>query len=305
MKKTILQMIAGACLLFGSGLYADEINCKDGLACWDIAFDMSETLDDKIYKDKLTEVEKNKMTTEIHLYRKKAYFYLLKECKEGKKDSCVYLKEEYESCTYGTKCYELGVFFHKIEDEKKAKIYFEKACKLKHSTSCEIVDMLKESDEHKKFLLDNSMLILSQALFRKGINASKNGDNELAVKYYKKSCEAGLPIGCTAIGKYIYEKRKNPKEAILYFEKSCELGGMLGCAFLGDIALEKGDMKTYIQMYDKACNLGFSDACGKLGLLYTKKDNFDKTYFYFKKSCELGNKKGCEYFDIIKGASSF
>ena len=127
-------------------------------------------------------------------------FTFLSSCASHKKETSRLRKK----CTAGNvlACFEIG----KIESKTNAelgKVFFEKACRLGHETSC---------DYH-----------LSSFLKKNKIKSSVN--------YYERECRTSNVYSCTVLGR-IYLNLGNKNKGLEFYEKSCHNGEPAACAFL-------------------------------------------------------------------------
>ena len=106
-----------------------------------------------------------------------------------------------------TACFRVGERFRTVErDNKKALIYYIKACDDGYMTGC-----------------TNGGILLAM----KGTPYSK--DFKQARKMFDKACEAGEDQSCFNLGTLNYKEGRQSK-AIKYYKKACELGNHAGCA---------------------------------------------------------------------------
>jgi TPR repeat protein len=109
-------------------------------------------------------------------------------------------------------------------------------------------------------------------LYEHGTGVGK--DERVAADYYKKSCDAKLPIGCQNLGNIYDAGRVVPqdhKKAAELYKKSCDLGSSGGCNNLG-LKYEYGSgvikNETHaLDLYKKACEKGSEIACGNVRYL--------------------------------------
>lgn len=94
------------------------------------------------------------------------------------------------------------------KDFEKAKVYYEKACRLRSGVGC--------------FNLGN--------VYRLG--EAVDVDPKQAATYFEKSCDLGEAKGCTELGILYYEGKAFPRDrakALSLLEKSCKLGSEVAC----------------------------------------------------------------------------
>ena len=106
-----------------------------------------------------------------------------------------------------TACFKIGERFRTVErDNKKALIYYIKACDDGYMTGC-----------------TNGGILLAM----KGTPYSK--DFKQARKMFDKACEAGEDQSCFNLGTLNYKEGRQSK-AIKYYKRACEMGNQAGCA---------------------------------------------------------------------------
>ena len=106
-----------------------------------------------------------------------------------------------------TACFRVGERFRTVErDNKKALIYYIKACDDGYMTGC-----------------TNGGILLAM----KGTPYSK--DFKQARKMFDKACEAGEDQSCFNLGTLNYKEGRQSK-AIKYYKRACEMGNQAGCA---------------------------------------------------------------------------
>ena len=106
-----------------------------------------------------------------------------------------------------TACFRVGERFRTVErDNKKALIYYIKACDDGYMTGC-----------------TNGGILLAM----KGTPYSK--DFKQARKMFDKACEADEDQSCFNLGTLNYKEGRQSK-AIKYYKRACEMGNQAGCA---------------------------------------------------------------------------
>ena len=106
-----------------------------------------------------------------------------------------------------TACFKVGERFRTVErDNKKALIYYIKACDDGYMTGC-----------------TNGGILLAM----KGTPYSK--DFKQARKMFDKACEADEDQSCFNLGTLNYKEGRQSK-AIKYYKRACEMGNQAGCA---------------------------------------------------------------------------
>ena len=120
------------------------------------------------------------------------------------------LEEKMEAlCGEGnsTACFKVGERYRTVErDNKKALVYYIKACDDGYMTGC-----------------TNGGILLAM----KGTPYSKQFKQ--ARKMFDKACEAGEDQSCFNLGTLSYKEGRQ-KKAIKYYKKACDMGNQGGCA---------------------------------------------------------------------------
>lgn len=106
-----------------------------------------------------------------------------------------------------TACFRTGERFRTVDrDNKKALVYYIKACDSGYMTGC-----------------TNGGILLAM----KGQPYSK--EFKQARKMFDKACEAGEDRACFNMGTLNYNEGRQ-KKAIKYYKKACDMGNQAGCA---------------------------------------------------------------------------
>tara|TARA_Y100001960_G_scaffold273811_1_gene302333 strand:+ start:856 stop:1320 length:465 start_codon:yes stop_codon:yes gene_type:complete len=106
-----------------------------------------------------------------------------------------------------TACFKVGERYRTVErDNKKALVYYIKACDDGYMTGC-----------------TNGGILLAM----KGTPYSKQFKQ--ARKMFDKACEAGEDQSCFNLGTLNYKEGRQ-KKAIKYYKKACDMGNQGGCA---------------------------------------------------------------------------
>jgi hypothetical protein len=103
-------------------------------------------------------------------------------------------------------------------------------------------------------------------LYERGVGVSK--DERTAAEFYKKSCDAKLPVGCVNLGNFYDNGKVFPQ-----------------------------DVKKSAELYKKGCDFGASSGCNNLGVAYDSGSgvikNERRALDLFKGACEKGNETAC------------
>lgn len=158
-------------------------------------------------------------------------------------------------------------------------------------------------------LNDGEAMLNLGFLLKNGQGVQKN--IEEAVKYYKKSSDAGFPRGMNAYGVALesgwVNNQPNEVEAVKYYTASAEAGcpaGMRNLAFmyLDGKGVEQSDA-TAAHYFSKAAKLGDDDAMMNYGyLLQTGRgvtEDKAKAASYYKKAASLGNDDAMFHYGLM------
>lgn len=92
-------------------------------------------------------------------------------------------------------------------------------------------------------------------------------DNKVAVKFYKKACEAGYMTGCTNGGILLFMQGTHGsaqwKEAKKMFTKACDAGESQSCFNMGTLSFKEGRQSRAIKFYHRACEMGNDFGCAR------------------------------------------
>lgn len=112
-------------------------------------------------------------------------------------------------------------------------------------------------------------------------NLEAKSSYRVAVSYYKKGCDLGLPYACSRFGKYTLEGKGT-----------------------------RQDESLGISILERACNSSAGEACMTLGEHYSNEsigaNPVSEMYYrkkaagYYGKACDLGWEEGCTNYSIYK-----
>ncbi|MBQ9274834.1 MAG: sel1 repeat family protein [Succinivibrio sp.] len=131
-----------------------------------------------------------------------------------------------------------------------------------------------------------------------------------AAAFFKQSCEAGDPKGCSGIGIVSLEDPQygEGQSAVYWLDRGCELGDTGACYMLADMYRQGVKVKTAedkardytqktIRSARRQCTLGEGHACELLGDLYTKspylRRDENKARGFYNQACLNLNSRGC------------
>ncbi len=170
---------------------------------------------------------------------------------------------------------------YRNKNYKKAKLLYQKACKLDDGLACSNLGHMYT--------------------YAKGVKKNYRK----AVKLYQKACDVNDRTGCNNLGDMYNSGRgvrhTSFKAAHLY-KKACDMNYGLACDTLGRMhSNAQGLIRDYDkakQLYTKSCDLNSGAGCTSLGILYrhainnVKQDNI-KAKRLFQKACKLNDAPGC------------
>ena len=144
---------------------------------------------------------------------------------------------------------------------------------------------------------------------QKGLELQELGNKIDSLKYYKRSCEMGLGLGCSQEAVYLSKiGSSSNKQAVLdKYSEGCDKGDRLGCAYAGESYLKDTFYDKALPLLTKACSLNDYRSCTKLGVMYLKsygvKSDILKANILLTKSCKEGNDKdACSLVSILNKA---
>ena len=92
-------------------------------------------------------------------------------------------------------------------------------------------------------------------------------DNKIAIKFYKKACDADYMTACTNCGILLFMQGAHGssqwKNAKKMFQKACDAGEDTSCYNLGTLNYKEGRQKKAIKFYHQACEMGNQGGCNK------------------------------------------
>ena len=104
-------------------------------------------------------------------------------------------------------CFQMGERYRVIErDNKKAIVFFRKACEADYMTGC---------------------IFGGNLLFMAGTHGSAKWKE--SKKMYQKACDADEDAACYMFGQIAYKEGRQ-KKAIKYYKQACKMGNKGGCA---------------------------------------------------------------------------
>ena len=154
----------------------------------------------------------------------------------------------------------------------------------------------ERTDIVKSFSLTlNSVLLI--LLFVFSANLAFGQEDPKVVKM-KSLCEEGNSTACFELGERYRTLERDNNIALQYFIKGCDAGHMIACTH-GGILTQMTDKqyspawKRAAKMYQKACDAEESQACFNMGLLKYKEGRASSARKYFKIACDMKNQVAC------------
>ncbi|RUM58762.1 MAG: hypothetical protein DSY60_01030 [Persephonella sp.] len=105
-------------------------------------------------------------------------------------------------------CVDIGTYFVKRENFRKARIFFSKACHMGSPIGCNNLGLM----------------------FYYGYGVKQNFKE--AFEYFERACKRGEAVSCNNIGTFYffgYGVKKDKKNALKYYKRACDMGSALGC----------------------------------------------------------------------------
>lgn len=206
-----------------------------------------------------------------------------------------------KSCSLksGKACFELGKISENEKQLSDAEDLYTKACMLKISDACH---------NGSRLLYDLGEMEKSSALSKIGcehklakpcfnfafLTVKKN--KPLAVEYFKKACDFGMPNGCERAADHSTDKTFRQKT----FLRGCRLGGKENCHKAAILALDSSDKSNFKKLSEEACVLGASKACYNLALLAKKSSQRAESDRYMELACKDNSLPQCSHAENQK-----
>lgn len=131
-----------------------------------------------------------------------------------------------------------------------------------------------------------------------GVIASEpilDGEYAKSAKIFEESCKKGSKMNCYNLAKFYEQGRgviKNEDMAKKLYQKSCDMGLGLSCTALG--RLNESDEKVSLGFFEDGCKKDDDDGCMAAARIYSKNLDAKKAKTLFEKACSYGNEKGCK-----------
>lgn len=142
-----------------------------------------------------------------------------------------------------------------------------------------------------------SVFVLSIALLAISGSLALAQEDPMIVKL-KALCEEGNSTACFKMGERNRILENDNNAALSYFLKGCDAGHMTACTHAG-ILTQMTDKqyspawKKAAKLYQKACDAGEDPACFNMGLLKYKEGRASSARKYFKLACDMKNGPAC------------
>ena len=159
------------------------------------------------------------------------------------------------------------------------------------------------------FLFSEDTCSEKMECLKKGTELFEVGKEKESIKFYKKSCELGMGLGCSFVASYIEKTTKDNNKALKLFKKGCELKDRFSCEYAAERIYKAGNKLEALELYNQSCQLKGYRACEILGAKFLKGDivekDFDKGYLYISKACEEGKiERSCKLLNLLTSAQS-
>jgi tetratricopeptide (TPR) repeat protein len=128
-------------------------------------------------------------------------------------------------------------------------------------------------------------------------------DNKMAMKFYKKSADAGNKFGQFYLGWLFKNEELNKKEGCFWYQKSADQGFFKAKRNLITEAGIPSDPNQQIKIYESYPN--WPSSMTNLGIIYWEHGHKDKARSLFKKAAEMGFSDAIELYNKTKKFSFF
>ena len=247
--------------------------------------------------------------TSFLLKEQNASFSLFrKTCKENNSSGCLFLGVIYDllknnktairnfekSCFLDNPrgCQFKGELQEKFKNFPKALRSYHEACVMNSGEGCEMVFKKLSNYPEIAEVFGHKACILKQdnVCFGMGLRNLEKKKNQDALKFFKRSCDLGLAMGCRQTGELI--RGKSLPKSISFFEKGCDLGDLPSCLTLSSI-FQKDTLKLgYYGMM--GCVLSDNKSCFQWGKYLLEKGEPSVAKRILNTSCEKGQIEACE-----------
>lgn len=206
-----------------------------------------------------------------------------------------------KSCSLknGKACFEIGKISESEKQLSEAEDLYTKACVLKISDACHngsrLLYDLGEIEKSSRLSKMGCEHKLAKPCFNYAFLTVKK-NKPLAVEYFKKACDFGMPNGCERAGDHSPDKSFRHK----IYLKGCRLGGKDSCHKSALLALDSSDNNNFKKYSEEACVLGAAKACYNLSLLSKKSGNASESERYRELACNDKSLPQCSDSDKQK-----
>jgi len=126
--------------------------------------------------------------------------------------------------------------------------------------------------------------------FGLGLKKLEQGKFQDALKFFKRSCDLGLGMGCRQTGELVREK--SLRKSIDFFDRGCDLGDLPSCLTLSGIFQKDPAKLGYYSMM--GCVLSDLKSCFLWGKYLFEKDEIGVAKKILKTTCEKGQPEACK-----------
>lgn len=230
-----------------------------------------------------------------------------KTCKERDSGGCVFLGVIYDllnnkklaqnnfikSCFLDNPrgCLFLGELFEQLNNPPRALKSFHSSCLMNYGEGCEMAYKKLSAYPEIAEIFGHKACILKRegACFGLGLKKLESKKLQEALKFFKRSCDLGLAMGCRQTGELV--RVKSLKKSIDFFDRGCDLGDLPSCLTLSKIFEKDPSKLGYYAMM--GCVLSDLKSCFFWGKHLVEKEDFQVAKKILNIACEKGQPDAC------------
>lgn len=135
-----------------------------------------------------------------------------------------------------------------------------------------------------------------------GVIRQVDGDLAAAADAYRRGCELGVAISCTATAalRSLGLASITTDDEIAFAQRGCDGGDAVGCANLGRILIRGVDPPRAVALFRRACALDHAVSCYDLALSLGRGEggpvDVEGANAAARRGCELGSAEACSLF---------
>jgi TPR repeat protein len=231
-----------------------------------------------------------------------------KTCKKEESSGCLFLGVIYEllnnnklaqnnfikSCFLENPrgCLFLGELLEQLNNGPKALKSFHSSCLMNSGEGCEMAYRKLSAYPEVAEIFGHKACILKRegVCFGLGLKKLENKKLQDALKFFKRSCDLGLAMGCRQTGEMV--RVKSLKKSIDFFDSGCDLGDLPSCLTLSRIFEKDPSKLGYYSMM--GCVLGDLNSCFLWGRHLVEKQDIQAAKKILNVACEKGQPDACK-----------